>query len=92
MLTLREWLTKIPENAVMTKSASHRIQAGDYDPFQGYERVRLEELCVKIASILESRNEIILFLFDFGEKGNLAFKTNIPDARQLIQKWVYQSS
>lgn len=88
--TLREWLALIPKDAVMIEGGTGRPLVEDPDPFRGYERIKLEKLCVQIASALEMRNEIVFFLFDLGDAdtGNLAFKTNIPYARESIQLWV----
>jgi hypothetical protein len=88
VLALREWLAKIPVDAVMTEFGTQKPLSEDSDPFQGYERIKLQKLCVQIAAVLEMRNQIVLFLFDLGDSGNMAFKTNVPYARQSVQLWV----
>ena len=86
--SLKEWLTKIPENAVMTPKGDMRLDPGDRDAFGGYERIKLERTCVAIAEKLEQASEMCLFLFDFGDDGSMAFRTNMPYARKNVQMWV----
>ena len=88
VLTMKEWLSLVPSDATFSADGQYRPLGRDPDPFQGYERINLEKLCVKIAENLETLHKICLFLFDFGDGGNMAFRTNIPQARSMIQGWV----
>ena len=53
------------------------------------ERLTLEGQCVLIGHMLESEGHaLVLFVFDFGERGNLAWYSNVPDPRAVVQTFL----
>jgi hypothetical protein len=87
--TLIEWLQH-----TRGQSASKRAQAVsrgiwvDPDPFAGFERIKLERLCISIGEEIEEHGKVALFLMDMGDGGHLAHHSNMPYVRHNITTWV----
>lgn len=75
--TMEEWL------GCLTKGSS-RPQSS----FQVDSRLELERRCARLGKAIASAARVAVFMFDFGEGGNLAFFTNIPDLQRGIRRWI----
>jgi hypothetical protein len=60
----------------------------DPDPFKGFERIKLERLCMQIGEGLEQYGKVGLFIFDMEEGGHLAYHTNMPFIRRTVGDWI----
>lgn len=58
-------------------------------PEQVQTRLALEELCATLGLTLKSQGSVVvLFLFDFGDGGSLAWYSNEADMRTVVQKFM----
>jgi hypothetical protein len=97
---LREWLKKSArEIREIQKVASEATGKEEYepfidpetaaqDPFQSYDRVRLQRMCAKLGEEIGTKAHVVLFLFNFGSDGSMAYWVNIPNSRQVVADWV----
>lgn len=51
-------------------------------------RLTLEDLCAEIGKTFVGNCSVLLFLFNFGEKGHTAFFTSMRDARAAVEAWL----
>ena len=78
--TLVEWLARV--GVVNVRDQGETLKAAS-------ERLTLEGRCALLGRILEAQGyELTLFLFDFGERGNLAWYSNVPDPRAVVQSFL----
>ena len=74
--TLDEWLAR----AGVVNSRDSRE-----GPAQVTDRLALEGRCSELGRRLSARgHQLVLFLFDFGDRGSLAWFTNIPGGAQAV--------
>jgi hypothetical protein len=58
------------------------------DPFESYDRVRLQRMCAKLGEEIGAKSNVLLFLFHFEPGGSMAYWVNVPNARQVVADWV----
>jgi hypothetical protein len=93
--SLEEWLGKVSPASITLdladkgrigrsftttsrKETSHQIDT----------RLTLERRCADIGKTIGQVTKLCLFLFNFGEGGNMAYFTNMEDARKGVASWV----
>jgi hypothetical protein len=80
---LSEWLEKTSGELYPHEGSRETPEARDV-------RLAHERKCAEIGRTLSSAAPIVFFMFDFGQGGNLAYFTNIPDARGGIEQFCRQ--
>jgi len=80
---LQEWLDK-------TSGALDAPQGPPESPEVRDARLAHERRCADIGRTLSRAAPIVFFMFDFGDVGNMAYFTNIPDARGGIEQFCRQ--
>lgn len=79
--TLIEWVTRV-EAQVNTRDAGETEK-------RSRSRMKLEAKCVDLGHLLEKEgHRLVFFLFDFGDKGHLAWFTNAPDALGVVKAFL----
>jgi hypothetical protein len=76
--TLEEWLEKTAGRGKGRVETSTQIDT----------RLELERRCAFIGKGFAEATSVALFLFDFGDGGNLAYFSNIPELREAVERWV----
>ncbi len=77
--TLTEWLAR----------ASVHVSDQDETPERASSRLKLEAKCVELGYLLEAEgHRLLLFLFDYGDRGHLAWWTNAPDAIEVVKRFL----
>ena len=96
----REWLKKTDREIREIQKAMSQVsgkeeyepfidpQTAAQDPFESYDRVRLQRQCAKIGEEVGTKAKVILFLFHFEPGGSMAYWVNVPNARQVVSDWV----
>jgi hypothetical protein len=68
--TLTEWLVRANAGVDVPSTA----------------RANIESKCVELGHLLEKEgHRLLLFLFDYGDRGNLAWYTNAPDPKTVVE-------
>jgi hypothetical protein len=75
---LREWLTYVRRSGVPRKEKSEEMDA----------RLALERKCAEIGKTIASKASLVLFLFTYGDGGDMAHFTNIRKFEDDIERWV----
>ena len=81
--SLEEWLEKTPNGLDAGPQADP-----DETPRKTSSRLALEHLCGHIGLTITQVAKVGLFLFDFGEGGNMAYFTSLPNFRECVANWV----
>ncbi len=81
--SLEEWLERTKRTGALCTKEDHETSE------QVDVRLELERKCAEIGKVIASRADVVLFLFDWGEGGNMAYFTNIPKAREGVQRWIH---
>jgi hypothetical protein len=84
---MEEWLEH-PMSRKISGSARSELSFNANDPFESYDRIKLERKCIALGEKIGQQTKVCLFLFNFGSRGNLAFYTNMDYARHNIRVWV----
>jgi len=79
--TLTEWLDRA------------RAKVNTRDPGESPDRfiarAKLEAKCAELGHLLEAEgHRVVFFLFDFGDKGHLAWFTNAPDPLEVVERFL----
>lgn len=75
---LDEWLKR-----TITRKHARKESSTMHDT-----RLELERNCAKIGEAFGEITGVMLFLFEFGDQGNLAYYITISDARTCLERWV----
>jgi hypothetical protein len=70
-----------------------RVSVNVRDPgetaLRAEKRLETEEKCARLGKFLESHGyRLVLFLFDFGDKGAIAWFSSAPDTRGVIESFL----
>jgi hypothetical protein len=76
---LDEWLLKT-SGKLSKKVMESSCQVDD--------RLALERQCAQIGKTIAQVAQVLLFLFDYGDNGSLAYYTNMDMAREGVACWV----
>ena len=78
---LGEWLSRAEARVNVRDSGETERQAR--------RRVELEEACVELGTTLNHYGHLaVLFLFDFGVDGNLAWHSSAPDPKGVVRNFL----
>jgi hypothetical protein len=101
MKLLREWLGKTNRviretHKSIAESASNGTVPEVFEdpdtqaqnPFDQYDRLKLERLCANLGDELGRKAKLVLFLFDFEPGGSMAHWSNIPNMTQVVSDWL----
>lgn len=81
--TMREWLARTAAK-VNVRDPGETTDVAD-------KRLALEDRCVEIGKVIAlSGSLLVLFTFDFGDGGHLAYFTTSPNAREVVEAFVEQ--
>ena len=61
---------------------------GAESPDSKAQRLALEARCKAAASHVRAPHKVLLFLFDLGTEGHVAYWTNLLDPRGTVQRWL----
>lgn len=77
--TLTEWLARARVNVRDPSENRPTIRA----------RLKLEAKCVELGHMLEVEgHKLLLFLFDYGDCGHLAWFTNVPEPLAVVERFL----
>lgn len=81
--SLMEWLTRLTVNTCDAAETPVAVRA----------RLAIEERCAEIGRVVSlAGSPIILFVFDFGDGGNMAYFTNVPEAPKVVERFLKESA
>lgn len=79
--TLTEWVAR--------NDARVNVRDPGETPGRALARTQLEAKCAEIGHLLEVEgHRLLLYLFDFGERGHLAWYSNAPDAMKVVEAFL----
>jgi hypothetical protein len=88
-IALREDVRKVFIEWIARYEARVNMRDPSESPERARVRTHLEAKCVELGHLLEAEgHRVLLFLFDFGDHGNLAWYSNAPDPRGVVQAFL----